>query len=301
MAAKPAWAAGGDCPTAFDSYDCAVDSADVCYAGATGSDQWYARSAQSTDEGATITVVTDYVGGGTGRYSAWGWVSGERFCCGTAPPIAGFSSLKVHGSDHADTLKFTHAGTWNLNRVGRSLHCTIDAENGNDTVVGSNSTSSGYTESLSGGDNCDLGGTGNDTVTGGNGDDEIYGACGDDTLIGGNGNDMIRGDAGDDVIIGGTGNDTLDGGDGNDGITGGDGDDDLDTTAGESDGYDALCGDAGADTLKAYFGDGDQLWGADGTDTEDCGNDLAVGYSGLGTSTDCTFSGVITTRPAECP
>jgi len=48
-------------------------------------------------------------------------------------------------------------------------------------------------------------GQGNDTVTGGNGDD---------FLVGGAGNDVLNGGAGDDSFIGGGGNDTIDGGTG---------------------------------------------------------------------------------------
>jgi len=48
-----------------------------------------------------------------------------------------------------------------------------------------------------------VGGTGNDTITGGVFDDEIWG---------GEGNDLINGGLGDDIFIGGTGDDSIDGG-----------------------------------------------------------------------------------------
>ena len=53
------------------------------------------------------------------------------------------------------------------------------------------------------------------------------GGSGDDVIIGGAGNDVLRGGAGDDVILGNDGNDTLDGGAGNDVLIGGNGTDVL--------------------------------------------------------------------------
>jgi Ca2+-binding RTX toxin-like protein len=54
---------------------------------------------------------------------------------------------------------------------------------------------------------------------------QFFGLSGDDTLSGGDGNDFLRGDAGADSLIGGAGNDTLDGGAGIDSMIGGDGSD----------------------------------------------------------------------------
>jgi Ca2+-binding RTX toxin-like protein len=70
-------------------------------------------------------------------------------------------------------------------------------------------------------------GTGNDTVTAGDGGNNIWGGYGNDTITSGNGNDYINGGLGDDTLNGGGGNDTLDGREGNDTISGGAGNDDL--------------------------------------------------------------------------
>ncbi|WP_017926615.1 retention module-containing protein [Thioalkalivibrio sp. HL-Eb18] len=68
-----------------------------------------------------------------------------------------------------------------------------------------------------------LGGAGNDTLIGHDGDDILFGGDGDDTLVGGNGSNLLYGGAGDDMIIGGMGNDVIIGGAGNDTLTGGGG------------------------------------------------------------------------------
>uniref|UniRef100_UPI0011308683 beta strand repeat-containing protein n=1 Tax=Cobetia sp. QF-1 TaxID=1969833 RepID=UPI0011308683 len=56
-------------------------------------------------------------------------------------------------------------------------------------------------------------------------DVQLYGYAGDDTLTGGSGNDLLRGGDGDDTLIGNQGNDLLFGGDGRNIFTGGEGDD----------------------------------------------------------------------------
>ena len=87
---------------------------------------------------------------------------------------------------------------------------------------------------------------GQDTVSGGEGDDPLWGHGGDDLLRGGGGND---------TLLGGDGDDRLDGGAGDDVLIGGDGDDRLDGGAGD----DVLIGGAGADTFV--------IGGPNGTDT----------------------------------
>jgi Ca2+-binding RTX toxin-like protein len=67
------------------------------------------------------------------------------------------------------------------------------------------------------------GGSGNDTLIGGAGNDRLAGDAGDDSLVGGAGNDRLAGDAGDDSLVGGAGRDTLSGGAGNDTLAGGSG------------------------------------------------------------------------------
>lgn len=103
------------------------------------------------------------------------------------------------------------------------------------------------------------------------GDDTQDGTAGeDDTLIGGDGNDTQNGLDGDDQIYGGEGNDTLNGGSGNDILSGGEG---VDTLHGNSDhdllyggpGNDELYGDSGHDILLGGSGN-DKLLGGTGID-----------------------------------
>ena len=99
---------------------------------------------------------------------------------------------------------------------------------------------------------------GNDTITSGNYDDQLWGDDGDDiiaanggndSLDGGTGNDSINGGAGNDTFIGGEGNDTLIGSRDNDFYYGGSGNDLIDDGYFES-GQDTLDGGFGNDTLK---------------------------------------------------
>ncbi len=144
-----------------------------------------------------------------------------------------------------------------------------------------------------------LGGSGNDTITGGNAKNQLFGNDGDDTLDGSGGNDKLFGGDGADTLIGGTGNDVMIGGTGSDtadysddtlgitatakqvtgagvgtdklakieNITGGSGNDNL-TGGGVAN---KLIGGGGDDTLNG--GDGaDTLMGGTGADRINGGN-----------------------------
>lgn len=70
-----------------------------------------------------------------------------------------------------------------------------------------------------------IGGIGNDTMNGFDGNDFLSGELGNDTLNGGNGNDTLLGGDGTDTLNGGAGNDILHGGTGADTMNGGLGND----------------------------------------------------------------------------
>jgi Ca2+-binding RTX toxin-like protein len=106
---------------------------------------------------------------------------------------------------------------------------------GDDTIVGGD-----------GDDNID-GNTGNDTIIGGRGDDIFQPNDGDDTLDGGPGNDDIACDPGNDAINAGPGDDRVCGGPGLDTIDAGDGNDSVTSLDGQLDGL-VSCG-AGADVI----------------------------------------------------
>ncbi|CAD7385208.1 calcium-binding protein [Xanthomonas arboricola] len=93
---------------------------------------------------------------------------------------------------------------------------------------------------------------GNDSLSGGRGDDTIYGQAGDDLLQGGEGGDSLSGDAGNDLLFGGAQNDMLSGGEGDDQLDGGTNNDTLYGGGGNDrldggTGNDYLSGDAGSD------------------------------------------------------
>ena len=117
--------------------------------------------------------------------------------------------------------------------MGVGLQIMVDAGNGQDTIVGSQS----FNDILIGGDGNDSINVapvnqiqGNQSIDGGDGDDVLSGGSGNDTISGGDGNDTIAGDVvlgtvpagamSRDVITGGNGNDTVDGGLGDDSING---------------------------------------------------------------------------------
>ena len=121
-----------------------------------------------------------------------------------------------------------------------------------------------------------LGGVGNETVSGtGNndilfglaGNDLLIGGGGEDTLIGGEGSDTLHGEGGNDLLQGGAGNDVLHGNAGNDTLEGGDGDDILNG----NEGADTLRGGAGNDTLTTDW------WSWNNTFEGGAGNDKMVG------------------------
>ncbi|MFP1133154.1 calcium-binding protein, partial [Asticcacaulis sp. W401b] len=131
-------------------------------------------------------------------------------------------------------------------------------------------TSHWETQTVSGGDDVFIAGSGNNTLNGANGHDWLDGQGGNDVLHGGEGNDVLIGGAGNDLLYGGNGDDYLSGGDGDDwspngfGLWGGAGNDVL---SGGS-GVDALYGESGDDTfLVDNDGVYDHYEGGDGSDT----------------------------------
>ena len=94
-----------------------------------------------------------------------------------------------------------------------------------------------------------FGGAGNDTITGGSGDDLLFGQAGNDTLLGKGGNDQLFGGDGNDTLIGGTGNDQMFGEAGNDRMI---------WNPGE--GTDLMEGGDGIDTAEVNGGNGAEVF-----------------------------------------
>ncbi|MCC5629421.1 calcium-binding protein [Nostoc sphaeroides] len=127
---------------------------------------------------------------------------------------------------------------------------TILGISGNDTLTGGG-----------GNDNINAGFGGSSLLNGGDGNDKLFGSLGDDTLNGGSGNDLLSGSAGDDLLNGDSGNDSLNGSLGNDILNGGLGNDNLSASEGD----DFLFGDAGNDSLDGSAGS-DIIFGGGGND-----------------------------------
>jgi Ca2+-binding RTX toxin-like protein len=107
---------------------------------------------------------------------------------------------------NATGLSINSAGGNDVIEVVAQLDATIDAGEGNDTVVS---------------------GAGDDVISGGGGRDRLFGADGDDHVIGGPGADRLFGDDGNDTVSGNGGHDHLRGGNGADWLIGGTGNDYL--------------------------------------------------------------------------
>lgn len=108
-----------------------------------------------------------------------------------------------------------------------------------------------------------MGEQGDDTMDGADGSPAfLSGGIGNDSITGGNGNDRLFGDSGHDYISAGLGNDTVYGGDGADGLFAGEGDDQIYGGAGADDisdtgGFNRIFGEGGNDRI--YAGDDDDF------------------------------------------
>jgi Ca2+-binding RTX toxin-like protein len=143
---------------------------------------------------------------------------------------------------------------------------TISTGSGNDTIT------------VGDGSNVLATGAGDDTITAGNGPNVIDGGGNNDTITAGSGANTILGRSGNDTIVAGDGGNTIDGGDGNDGITTGAGNDIVNAGLGN----DTIITGGGADVITVNGG----------VDTVDSGSEndrLIVDYS---SSTTAVTGGV---------
>ena len=123
------------------------------------------------------------------------------------------------------------------------------------------------------------GGAGNDTLSG------HHGA--DDTLLGGDGNDELRGWSGDDSLVGGAGNDSLIGDKGNDTLEGGAGDDTLGSWTGAA----SMDGGDDADTFRVFNSGGGDFNGVTIAGGEGGNDDDVLELSGLSGPVTVTYTG----------
>ena len=186
------------------------------------------------------------------------------------------SELRIIGSDIADDARVWSSSYLvyaELNGERESFASwTVDSiyfvgYGGNDTFLNDTSI-----------DSLAYGGSGNDRLTGGTGEDTFYGDGGRDILNGRGGDDTIWAGSGDDSLYGGDGGDLLHGDAGNDVIHAGSG---IDYAYGD-DGNDTIYAGSGND--RVYGGDGeDRLLGGSGSDIINGGDDddLLYGHSGV--------------------
>lgn len=163
---------------------------------------------------------------------------------------AGFNTVTIVGSTGRDNIR---AGSNDVNlNADNDIDITLKGVQrlnlfggaGNDALVGSSRCRNRYCWNVL------SGGGGDDTVSGGAGNDYLNGGDGNDTLSAGAGTDGLDGGDGNDAVLGGPGDDNyLNGGDGNDTVLGGPGDDNIDA-GDDSDGSDLLSGGAGLNYLS---------------------------------------------------
>ena len=130
------------------------------------------------------------------------------------------SSISSGGGD--DSI---YVEVWGDKSAKAMVDSLIDSGDGDDYITIDGEIEDSTIDAGEGNDVVDLYGTGNATVQGGAGDDELNGDEGNDTLLGGDDEDILTGYSGDDTLKGGDGNDILDAGTGMDKLYGGDGED----------------------------------------------------------------------------
>ena len=156
--------------------------------------------------------------------------------------------------------------------LARGQEITIRAGEGDDTIE----IDSGVTVNF-----VIEGGTGDNTISAlGSGDDRVFGGSGNDTITLGEGNNYVYGGAGDDtisvlgegrnVLYGGEGNDIISGGQGIDYIDGGAGDDQIDGVAGQN----ILVGGLGNNIIHSGTGDSRVYAGDSSTVVNNGGQDV---------------------------
>jgi hypothetical protein len=148
---------------------------------------------------------------------------------------ATFASIEsLSGSGYNDTFRF---------KDGASLNGSVDGRGGTDTLDFSDYTT-GIVATL-------LNGFINVIHAGVTSIENIFGGSGNDNLTGDNGDNVLSGGAGDDEIYGLGGNDTLSSGSGHNILSGGDGDDLIKSEPGS---INVLYGGNGYDTAYIYTG-----------------------------------------------
>jgi Ca2+-binding RTX toxin-like protein len=147
------------------------------------------------------------------------WTSGELGLT-LAESASTLQTTDLTGTGQGDNDYLTEAGH-GAGLVNTAANQKIYGLDGADLIRLSFSGAFGY------------GGSGNDIITNGAGDQELHGDEGNDILIASSGDDVLDGGTGDDALQGGADDDLLDGGDGMDLMDGGSGSDVIQGGAGD--------------------------------------------------------------------
>jgi hypothetical protein len=141
--------------------------------------------------------------------------------------LDGHAGFRIRGASYNSALGVSVSGAGDLNGDGFD-----------DLIVGSRGASgtAGAAYIIYGRirDQLDVGGAGNDFLSGHLGEDQLSGMGGKDRLDGGEADDILDGGDGNDVLLGGAGSDDLLGGLGGDNLFGGDGVDELAAATGRT-------------------------------------------------------------------
>jgi len=189
-----------------------------------------------------MSLLGAIIGGAVaGPFGAWAGdqLTGSNPATGTGPaPSNGmggglFSNIQNaldslpidKGTDGADTLHIRNAQSDTM--VGGTFYdvelngrhkimtraeleaTTFDLRGGDDTLIVDSDVTANITCRGGSGDDRLIGGAGNDRLDGGSGDDHLYGGAGRDRLTGGSGDDYLDGGSGKDVQLGGSGTNTV--------------------------------------------------------------------------------------------
>ncbi len=131
-----------------------------------------------------------------------------------------------------------------------------------------------------------VGGPGNNTINGTDGDDVIVDLSGNNTINPKRGDDTVCTGPGNDTVNQSDGNDWIDAGDGKNKVSGGDGNDTITTGSG----VDTIAGGDGDDTISSGGGN-DKITGSNGNDTIDAGEGTNNVNAGDGNDTITTGAG----------
>ena len=243
--------------------------------GQGGNDSLYGRDGHDTLSGGSGNDRLhgddgdDVISGGDGADRLYGYAGADELRGGDGADYiyADADDTVIDGGDGADRLYVVGTEGVSVDLAAASIELAYGAA-GNDTFDGSDLTAN----------------------------TSLYGKAGDDTLSGGSGNDRLHGDDGDDVISGGDGADRLYGYAGADELRGGDGADYIYADADDT----VIDGGDGADRLYVVGTEGvsvdlaaasiELAYGAAGNDTFD-GANLTTNTSLYGKAGDDILTG----------